>query len=70
MRFNINDKVNIKLTPLGASILKSKNEVAYKYSFDIAKNILNEQLWVVMNIFGDELYNGSHQLFIDNIIEL
>ena len=70
MKVNINDNVKIKLTPLGVHHLKYNDPVSYKYNFDQETNILNEQLWVVINIFADAFYIGGEQLFEDNIIEV
>lgn len=69
MKININDNCKVKLTNYGISLLK-KDPVNYEYNFDKENKILNTQVWVLMNIFGDYFYNGCDQIFIDNIIEV
>ncbi len=70
MMININDNVEIFLTNHGISVLKKKDPTSYKYNFDISRGILREQLWVVMNAFGSEMYNGCEQLFANNLINV
>ena len=66
MKFNINDKVVVALTEFGKQRLIGDARTIYrldngKYSF---------QLWELMSIFGDYMYNGAEQIFIKNEIEL
>jgi len=68
MEFNINEKVKIKLTPHGVAILKAKNYTSFINNLDPSNAVLHEVLWVVMNTFGKDMYNGGKQLFEDNII--
>ena len=70
MKFNINDEVVIKLTKYGETILGKSNSTSYEYSYNKKTKILKEQLWVVMNIFGNHLWLGGEQMFVNNIIEL
>jgi hypothetical protein len=68
MKLNINDKVKVKLTPHGESILGYENPVFYKRDFDIKNKILKVQLWMVMDIFGDYIGGGCEQVFVDDNI--
>lgn len=70
MEFNINDKIKCVLTPKGEEVLRRKNSISYKYNYNQETNMLIEQLWKVMNIFGGELFNFGEQLIVNNIIEL
>jgi hypothetical protein len=44
MKFNINNKVKIKLTEYGEIILKKENLKRYIYNYNIETNILNLEL--------------------------
>jgi len=70
MKFNINEEVKCVLTDKGEKILETKNPISYKYNYSQVRHELTEQLWVIMNIFGGELFNGGNQLILNNIIEL
>lgn len=70
MRFNINENVKCVLTTYGEEILKSKGSIYYMYNYNQAKCELSVQLWVLMNIFGDEMVNGGRQIIVDNVLEL
>lgn len=69
MIFNINEVIKCKLTPEGEKVLKGKNPISYRHNYNPKSMVLVEQLWVVMSIFGSEIFNGGPQLILDNIIE-
>ena len=64
IKFNINENIKVKLTPLGVFTL-TKHDPHIKADKDGYYVI---QLWEVMNIFGIYLYNGAPQYFINNEI--
>ena len=74
---NINNKIKVKLTRFGKSILdkevcrlKQVSEAPDNYTpYETDDNGYTEfQLWQVMNIFGDYLYNGAIQVIEHNEI--
>jgi len=76
--FNINDYVDIKLTEAGINVLKEQHEEMVNFysnqpgvqkmfgNFKAPKvdenGYTQEQFWVVMNKFGQCLYNGNQSL--------
>lgn len=80
--FNINEKVRVKLTPYGSSVYGSYIEsIDYAgqedllgYAHEKAKpdaNGYNQfQMWQLMAIFGEHMYNGAENVFEKNIIEI
>ncbi|MFA5397999.1 MAG: hypothetical protein WC346_18450 [Methanogenium sp.] len=62
--FNINDEVEVNLTAAGLSIFKKKLNIINHPD----TNTLITEMWDFMNIFGDSMYNGQVQLFVDNKI--
>jgi hypothetical protein len=69
MKLNINDMVKVKLTEYGEGVLKRKNNLSYQSNFNMSSKILHEQLWIVMNIFGNSLHNDGMQVFVGNVID-
>lgn len=74
---NINNKIKVKLTRFGKSILdkevcrlKQVSGAPDNYTpYETDDNGYTEfQLWQFMNIFGDYLYNGAIQVIEDNEI--
>lgn len=74
---NINNKIKVKLTGFGKSILdkevnklKQLSGVPDNYNpYETDDNGYTEfQLWQFMNIFGDHLYNGAIQVIENNEI--
>ena len=70
MKLNINEKVKCVLTHEGEEVLRRKNPISYRFNYSQVRHELDEQLWVVMNVFGEELFNGGKTMFVDNNIEL
>lgn len=77
MKFNVNDCVKVKLTERGRSILASKrvnmqfltNLKLPFFDYKEDENGWSEwQLWDLMSIFGQYLYNGCDIPFEMNII--
>ena len=65
IKFNINNFVKVKLTPYGKSIFKNRRP-----NMDHQGSTFTFQLWVLMNIFGDEMWNGNEQIFENSIITI
>lgn len=72
MKFNINNNVRIRLTPKGRKIWAHRYDELNKYYVETVfkpeypKEVdgwFEEQLWVIMNVFGPHLYNGGALLF-------
>lgn len=68
MKININDIVELDLTPKGVDVLKQSKHYHKEYT-DLNEGRLKEQMWVVMKIFGEHIFNGGDQLILNNIIE-
>jgi len=82
-RFNVNDKVRVKLTVYGIKILKMRHDKLTSDNTNL-KNTLGEfklpevdsegytsfQLWELMNIFGPYMYLGSVESPFDTTIEI
>ena len=67
MEFNINDKIKTKLTKDGEDLLKLNSRPSYDYNYNKETMILDEQLWVIMNTFGEHTFNGGKNYFVNNI---
>ena len=67
MEFNINDKIKTKLTQHGEDLLKLHNRISYDNNYNKKTKILDEQLWVIMNPFGEHTFNGGNNYFVKNI---
>lgn len=66
--FNVNDAVHVRLTAKGKSILDPQiatNGYA-RYSED-SEGWSRWQLWVLMDLFGEHLFNGCELPFEANI---
>lgn len=70
--FNANDKVKVKLTDIGIARLKQKyQDLRNEQIVDEVDITLDElgyyeiQLWKLMSIFGDLMYNGNQKLPFD-----
>lgn len=80
LAFNINNKIKLKLTEHGASVLKKEHDALMKsfpeklrHEFKLELNEdgeWEEQLWVVMNRLGPSLYNGGKLVIKGNDIVL
>lgn len=80
--FNINEQVKVRLTEHGRAILKAGiNPLEYcgqqdllDYAYEKIRpdsdgyNIF--QMWQLMSIFGDKMYNGAENVFESNLIYL
>ena len=69
MEININDMVEIELTEYGRSLLLNKNLISYS-NYNEKTKVLREQLWVMMEIFGEFFFNGGKQIIVNNTIRL
>lgn len=68
MEFNINGNVHVTLTDRGVEVMKKKNPNMFEFHFDPKTNEVDEQLWVIMNTFGEEMYMGFDNVFENNTI--
>lgn len=66
--FNLNARVQVTLTERGAVILTGQKNRVRRYEYK-AGDTFHTELWEVMNIFGNFLYNGGPIPFVDNKIE-
>ena len=70
MTFNINDKVRVKLTPMGAQFIRVPTlEIAYVKEWQV----FEEQFWYLMVLLADggfEWGMGQGPVFVDNEIEV
>lgn len=67
MKYNINDKIRVRLTPFGL-ICRSKivgHELILKID---SEGYMHTQIWELASYFGVFLYNGAEQLFEKNEI--
>lgn len=83
MKININDMVKVKLTDFGKEIWYHQNDKINKWAETYGSKIrlepvipvvdkdgwMTEQLWVLMNVFGEHIYNGS-KLCFETTIEI
>jgi len=69
MEININDMVEIELTEYGESLLLNKNFISYS-NYNQKTKVLREQLWVIMETFGEFFFNGGEQIIVNNTIRL
>lgn len=72
VRFNINNYVWVKLTPIGLKVLEkdwSRGKHGYKYTPKVpdSDGYTKWQLWDLMNRFGFELHNGFNVPFETDI---
>lgn len=63
MRMNINEKVRVALTEAGEGILVKSGEARFR---PVHTGYRTFQLWELAHIFGEEMYNGGPNLFVDN----
>jgi hypothetical protein len=68
--FNMNDEATVILTKKGKEILikhysQFPKEIRPKY-----KKIFKAELWLIMKIFGKDLYNGGDIPFENNKIQI
>lgn len=68
MEYNINKDVCVTLTDRGIEVMKNKNPLMYEYRYNPKTRVVEDQLWVIMNTFGDDLKLGFDNLFEHNII--
>jgi hypothetical protein len=65
---NINDTVKVKLTEHGVNFVTRSKERGYLLKE--GNNEMTIELWHLMQVFGDAMYMGGDQLFINNIVTL
>lgn len=78
MELNINRTGTVTLTTQGKNILDKYRTTVEKETNRDLKTILqydgdgkySTELWNLMNIFGEHLYNGSELVFHKNIIDM
>jgi hypothetical protein len=77
MRININDTVKIKLTKSGLKHYENHYKKLYSISRmpvripPLKDGYLITELWDVMLIFGDGMFNGMPEVFFENnVIDL
>lgn len=84
--FNINDCVKIKLTETGIAILKNRHDSilkAYADNPEVLKTLgefknpevdengyTEMQMWEVMNLFGNYMYNGNPDMPFETTIAI
>ena len=82
MKLNINDQVLVKLTPDGAKTYRDWQDFWFKpllgvipraYEIERKSTEVGDkhrfQIWQLMQIFGEKMYNGGRQQFENNIID-
>lgn len=67
MKFNLNDKVTVRLTAWGQQVYERELIPAWRTAND---GVLTTELWHLMSLFGREMYNGARPLFTDNFVEI
>lgn len=68
--YNVNNRVTVELTDVG---LKRWTEYWEPYGgpIGLTGRVLETQVWQLMNVFGDMMYNGSMELpFVNNKITI
>lgn len=65
---NINDMVRVRLTEHGVNFVTRYKE--NRYLLKNGSNEMTTELWHLMQIFGDAMYMGGDQFFINNTITL
>lgn len=74
MLVNINQICKVVLTHQGALTYNdyyNKIDPYQKYHSTLYENsTLHTPLWDLMNIFGQQLFQGSYVQFVDNVIEI
>lgn len=73
MDININNLVEVTLTDYGKEVYKRYLHARYtdvdiEHKIKAADPVLRTALWDIMHIFGQHLWMGNKQLFIDNRI--
>lgn len=71
MEFNVNNKVKVKVTEFGEQVLRKRHEEVNKHFLESSEFQLEKdgegftefQLWELMSIFGEHLYNGAEVPF-------
>lgn len=66
---NFNEIVSVQLTDHGWNVW-NKSDWGGLARLEQHRRRLDTQLWVLMNVFGPHMGNGSPQIFIDNILEV
>ena len=73
-KFNINDEVKVRLTEQGKAVLQKQlaervqrwnceNRCPYQSRTKDANGYIKFQLWELMHLFGNDLYNGCQVPF-------
>ncbi len=76
MKFNINDDVRVKLTEYGEQVLDKHLNEAYGKEARIIRPYRQDgeyfrfQMWDFMATFGQSIYMGGKQIFVDNELEI
>ena len=73
MKINLNEKVSVKLTDFGAEHYNKFNSQFGKYAPPRLNegDVLTDELWEIMQIFGSVLHNGMVRIpFMNNQIEV
>jgi hypothetical protein len=71
MRLNTNETVRVELTPEGLRVLRSyehAGSLLHQEKGPCYAPYFTFQLWIMMKIFGEHIYNGGPELFVDNVI--
>jgi hypothetical protein len=82
-KFNLNDKVCVRLTDHGRTIVREKNESTIAMFHSLPNNVIEDlrkpvkediqgwsewQLWELMQVFGPYMFMGKKQVFKNNDI--
>ena len=70
MKINLNNLVRVKLTRDGLLHLKSNQFYKMLYKNKIKNNIFTIELWDLMNLFGQVMILGAHNMFVGNQIDI
>lgn len=67
---NISDTVEVVLTDAGLQALKDDFIGETLLQYNVEGRTLKTELWQLMQVFGDRIYMGGPQYFVNNEITL
>ena len=72
MKINLNQRVQVQLTEKGKESYKTYLESLFihKKYWPEQFNIVETELWQIMEIFGRDCFLGSKNLFVNNELEI
>ena len=75
MKVNINNFATVTLTERGAIVwndyhASTRTMYPLSYPFKKAGDVVRDELWSIMHIFGNSLYNGRKTPFEGNVMDI